>query len=216
MANKYLDILNITANGKNQMGLSNTIKRDYGIPLDFTSVQESYDAAVAYAATSTLAYVGQPISIGDKLYIITEVANGTHTVGSGENAVSYDVYLAEVGSATEGDGLSIDLVDGILSLHGYAAAGDATLPQKQADGSIKWVAIDAIVEGDGNTKTVVKVADDSALTITPVYDKDNDTYTYTLDVVLPNVYTKDEADEKFAEKSSLENYVLKETYNSDK
>ena len=216
MANKYLDILNITANGKNQIGLSNTIKRDYGIPLDFTSVQESYDAAVAYAATSTLAYVGQPISVGDKLYIITEAANGTHTVGTGESAVSYDVYLAEVGSATEGDGVSIDLVDGVLSLHGYAAADDATLPQKQADGSIKWVTVGAIVKGDGNTKTVVKAADDSALIVTPVYNEENDTYTYTLDVVLPNVYTKDESDEKFAEKSSLENYVLKETYNSDK
>ena len=55
MANNFDKILELV-NAGNNMGLSNTIKRDYGIPLDFTSVQESYDAAVIYAATSTLAY----------------------------------------------------------------------------------------------------------------------------------------------------------------
>ena len=44
----------------------------------------------------------------------------------------------------------------------YAAEG-ATLPQKQADGTIKWVAISAIVEGDGNTKSVGKAADSHQL-----------------------------------------------------
>ena len=90
MANQYNDILALV-NAGNQMGLSNTIKRDYGIPLDFTSVQESYGAAVAYAATSTLAYVGQPIAVGAKLYIVTDTVNGKFTVGEGEGAVEYDV-----------------------------------------------------------------------------------------------------------------------------
>jgi hypothetical protein len=52
MAINYQEILNLV-NAGNQMGLSNTIKRDYGIPLDFSSVQESYDAAVIYAATNS-------------------------------------------------------------------------------------------------------------------------------------------------------------------
>ena len=118
MANKYTDILNITANGKNQMGLSNTIKRDYGIPLDFTSVQADFAKAVEYAATSTLAYVGQPISVGDKLYIITEASQGKYPAEVAEGESQLDVFLAEVGSATEGDGSTIDLKDGVLSLHG--------------------------------------------------------------------------------------------------
>ena len=62
-AKNYTEILALV-NAGNQMGLSNTIKRDYGIPLDFTSVQPSYDDAVIYAAENTKAYVGQPLSVG--------------------------------------------------------------------------------------------------------------------------------------------------------
>ena len=74
MANNYTKILELA--NKNNMGLSNTIKRDYGIPLDYSSVQESYEAALTYARTSTLAYIGQPISVGDTLYVVTDEANG--------------------------------------------------------------------------------------------------------------------------------------------
>jgi hypothetical protein len=181
MAKNY-DEIKALVNQGNQMGLSNTIKRDYGIPLDYSSVQETYEAALAYAQTSTLAYIGQPISVGDTLYIVTDEANG---------------FLKAVGTKPTGDEQSITIKDdGKIAIKGFEAAGDATLPQKQADGSIKWVAISALVEGDGNTKTVVNVADDSALTISDVYDEVNDTYTYTLDVALPAipVYTivKDE------------------------
>ena len=43
MAKNYTEILALA--NKNNMGLSNTIKRDYGIPLDYSSVQESYEKA---------------------------------------------------------------------------------------------------------------------------------------------------------------------------
>lgn len=214
MANNYSEILNLV-NAGNQMGLSNTIKRDYGIPLDFTSVQESLDEAVKYAATSTLAYVGQPIAVGGKLYIITDSAAEKYTAADG---AQYDNYLAEVGSATEGDEASISLNDGVLSIAGFTAAAGATLPQKQADGSLKWVGIDAIVEGDGNTKSVVNVAEGSAITVTPVYDEESDTYTYTLDVTLPDVYTKAEVDELIqgVEAEIPTDYVNTEDYQNDK
>lgn len=171
MANNYTKILELA--NKNNMGLSNTIKRDYGIPLDYSSVQESYEAALAYAKTSTLAYIGQPISVGDVLYVVTTAENG---------------YLKQVGTKPAGDNTSIQVSeDGVVSIAGFAAAEGATLPQKQADGTIKWVAISAIVEGDGNTKSVVKAADGSDITVTPVYDEVNDTYTYTLDVKFPAI-----------------------------
>ena len=136
MANKYLDILNITANGKNQMGLSNTIKRDYGIPLDFTSVQESYDAAVVYAATSTLAYVGQTVAVGAKLYIISDVAaDAKHVIGE----VEYDNYLAEVGSKTEGDGNTIELDGTTLKLAGLTDLdGNKTYVPSLVNGKLIW------------------------------------------------------------------------------
>jgi hypothetical protein len=171
MAKNYTEILALA--NKNNMGLSNTIKRDYGIPLDYSSVQESYEKALEYAQSSTLAYIGQPISVGDVLYVVTTPENG---------------YLKQVGVKPVGDNKSIEVSEeGVVSVYGFEAAEGATLPQKQADGTIKWVAISAIVEGDGNTKTVVKAADGSDITVTPVYDEVNDTYTYTLDVQFPAI-----------------------------
>lgn len=153
MANKYNDILTITANDKNQMGLSNTIKRDYGIPLDFTSVQADFAAAVEYAATSTLAYVGQPISVGDKLYIITAESQGKYPAEVEEGGSQQDVFLAEVGSATEGDGNTIDLKDGVLSLHGIDGKTTGTYVPTLVNGVLTWNAPDNTTV-DGLTASV--------------------------------------------------------------
>jgi hypothetical protein len=135
MANKYNDILTLV-NAGNNMGLSNTIKRDYGIPLDFTSVQESYDAAVIYAATSTLAYVGQTVAVGSKLYIISDVAAADkHVVGEAE----YDNYLAEVGSKTEGDGNTIELDGQTLKLAGLTGLDNSkTYVPSLVNGKLIW------------------------------------------------------------------------------
>lgn len=172
MANNYTDILALA--NKNNMGLSNTIKRDYGIPLDYSSVQETYEAALNYAQNSTLAYIGQPISVGDTLYIVTDEASG---------------FLKAVGTKPTGDNKSISVSeDGTISMFGFKAAADATLPRKNADGSISWITLaDIAGSTDTNTKTVVKAADDSDITVTPVYDEATDTYTYTLDVQLPAI-----------------------------
>ena len=133
MANNYDKILELA--NANNMGLSNTIKRDFGIPLDFTSVQASYEAALTYAATNTLAYVGQPISVGDKLYIVTAESQGKYPA-EGENQI--DVFLAEVGSATEGDGSTIDLKDGVLSLHGIDGKTTGTYVPTLVNGVLTW------------------------------------------------------------------------------
>ena len=187
MANNYAKVLELA--NKNNMGLSNTIKRDYGIPLDYSSIQESYDAAVIYAATDTLAYVGQPIAVGDKLYIVSDQKSGTHKVGEGEAAVTYDVYLKEVGSKPVGDDESISIAeDGTISLKGFATAADKLLPQVKIVGDkrvLDWVPVSAVTSADGNTITEVKVAENSALKVTKTRDEKTDTYTYTLDVTLP-------------------------------
>lgn len=172
MANNYTKILELA--NKNNMGLSNTIKRDYGIPLDYSSVQETYEAALAYAQTSTLAYIGQPISVGDTLYIVTGEAG--------------DAALKAVGTKPVGDTTSIEVTnEGVVSIKGFKAAGTSTLPRKKSDGSIEWVTVDQIVQGDGNTKAVVKAADDSDITVTSAHDENTDTYTYTLDVQFPAI-----------------------------
>ena len=97
MANNYLEIMKLVNQG-NKMGLSNTITRDNGIPLDLSSVQQSYEAAVIYAATKSIAYVGQPISVGDKLYIISETAAAEKFTAA--DGTEYDNYLVEVGKET--------------------------------------------------------------------------------------------------------------------
>ena len=94
-------------------------------PLNANSYFESYDLALAAARTAAAAgdtntkyYFGQEIAVAEmidnvpqsaKLYIIAPetvdgVVRGT---------------LQEVGSATDGDGQSIELVDGVLSIKGF-------------------------------------------------------------------------------------------------
>ena len=137
MANNFDKIIELAS--ANNMGLSNTIKRDFGIPLDYTSVQESYEAAVIYAATNTLAYVGQTVAVGGTLYIINETANGTYTVGTGDDAKTYDNYLTEVGSKTEGDGNTIVLDGQTLKLAGLTdLANNKTYVPSLVNGKLVW------------------------------------------------------------------------------
>ena len=180
-AKNYSEILALV-NAGNQMGLSNTIKRDYGIPLDFTSVQPSYNDAVIYAAENTKAYVGQPLSVGGKLYIINDVAAENKYTIDGK---AYDNYLVEVGSATEGDGATIDLENGVLTLHGFEGALSGYLPRKAEDGTLEWVPISAVVQGDGNKVTTL-VSGDESVTITKKVDTD-DSLVYDLTVNIPTV-----------------------------
>ena len=180
-AKNYSEILALV-NAGNQMGLSNTIKRDYGIPLDFTSVQPSYNDAVIYAAENTKAYVGQPLSVGGKLYIINDVAAENKYTIDGK---AYDNYLVEVGSATEGDGATIDLENGVLTLHGFEGALSGYLPRKAEDGTLEWVPVSAVVQGDGNKVTTL-VSGDESVTITKKVDTD-DSLVYDLTVNIPTV-----------------------------
>ena len=156
MANNFDKIIELA--NVNNMGLSNTIKRDFGIPLDFTSVQESYDAAIVYAATNTLAYVGQTVAVGAKLYIISDVANGTHTVGEGEDAKTYDNYLAEVGSKTDGDGNTIELDGQTLKLAGLAGLDNSkTYVPSLINGKLIWAEPDtSTAEGQAQEINALK------------------------------------------------------------
>lgn len=141
MANNYTEILALA--NKNNMGLSNTIKRDYGIPLDYSSVQKDYEAALSYAKNSTLAYVGQLISVGDTLYIVTDKEHG---------------YLKNVGTNLAADNISIDVDDtGKLTLKGFATAVTGTFPQKRADGTLEWVTLDTSISGGSTTQIEIVI-----------------------------------------------------------
>lgn len=179
-----------------------SFKRQGCFPLEAYSVfyatadKTALEAAQDYAATNGIAYVGQTLAV------VTTNAQNASIV---EDVTFYIIAdttgtLQEVGKATNGDGNSIILEDGTLSLAGFEAAGSATLPQKSPvfvkdeDGKdtdivdhyeLKWVAIDSIVEGDTNTKTVVtRTNDETRIVITPKYDKGSDTHTYELSLDL--------------------------------
>jgi hypothetical protein len=173
----------------------NSFKRQGAFPLEAYSVFYTMADAEAYASTNAVSYVGQTLAV------VTANAEDTSVVDSVTLYIIADAAgtLQEVGRATSGDGNSIVLDEnGVLSLAGFAAAASATLPQKQADGTIKWVAIDAIVKGDGNTKSVV-LSDDTKVIVTPEYTKDGDTYTYKIKLDLSAYYTAEEVDDAIAE-----------------
>jgi hypothetical protein len=208
MAKSYLDIQNSAYTVGNIMDWTNALTRLSGVPVDITSVYGSYKDAVIYAAENAVAYEGQVISVTENgiatIYVVTPENLGTYTVGEGEAAKNYTVHIKEVGTAPVGDEQSIDVTDGVITLHGFEAAANATLPQKtpvyKMNGEdyvldennekvidhyeINWVAIDAIVQGDGNTKSVV-AAGSSNVTVSSNYNSDSDTYTYSISVAIP-------------------------------
>jgi hypothetical protein len=161
-----------------------------------------------YAKTNAIAYVGQTLAVVDAAFKTETVDDKEVEIGTVNEVTFYviadktgDDVLQEVGKATNGDDASIVLNNGVLSLKGFTEAAGGTLPQKvpvyqmngeefvvDADGNkvidhweIQWVSIDAIVEGDGNTKTVVS-AGSSNVTVSSNYNADSDTYTYSISV----------------------------------
>lgn len=103
--NSFDQIAEIVSKG-NKMGLSNTIVRDYGIPLDYTSVYKTFNDAVIYAAENSRAYVGQLISVAwddgtSEAYIICAASQGETVI----NSKHYDVYIKKLtgDGSNEGD-----------------------------------------------------------------------------------------------------------------
>lgn len=203
---------------KNRMGLGNAITRDNGIPLDLSTLHNTYEDAVVYAATKGIAYVGQILTAGETVYVLTATSQGKIKIASYRDSITgklvtgeekeYDIYLKPVGVIPSGDNKTITVEeDGLISIYNFENAGNDTLPQKKAvykkddEGNvtteidhyeIQWVSVNAIVEGDGNTKTVVESGDNELVKITPKRDETNDINTYVIDV---NTYDKNELDE---------------------
>ncbi len=179
----------------------NSFKRQGAFPLEAYSVFYTMEAAEAYASSNPISYVGQTLAV---------VTSHVETVEEVETSIVDDVTfyiiadatgrLQEVGKATNGDDNTITLTDGVLSLKGFEAAPNATLPQKSPvyvkdeEGNdtdvidhyeLRWVSIDAIVEGDTNTKTVVAAGDEEThVIIETVRDETNDTNTYKISLDL--------------------------------
>jgi hypothetical protein len=138
---KIWELMGITASTgegtyKNRMGLGNAITRDNGIPLDLSSLHDTFNDAVVYAATKGIAYVGQILAAGDTVYVLTEQSQGKQKITSYRDSITgklvtleeeteYDVYLKPVGIIPTGsEYITVD-EDGKITYTGpiYTADG---------------------------------------------------------------------------------------------
>lgn len=139
---------NLNSGARWDVGVS--INRSNSLPLDANAVFSSKASAEAYVAGTpdggrlANAYPGQVLAV------VTETETTIYYIGL---STAGAMTLNEVGAKVEAANASIEIVDGKISLGGFTDAEALTLPQKQADGSIAWVPISSIVEGDGNTVT---------------------------------------------------------------
>lgn len=210
MANNYEQIMALV-NAGNKMGLSNAITRDNGIPLDLSSVYNTYEDAVVYAATKAIAYQNQVIAAEGIVYVIVAESQGKVKIGE----VEYDNYLKPVGTAPTGDDASISVTaEGLVSVFGFAAAQDGTLPVRE-NGVLTWKTLEAIGAGDGNDNTTYEFALTDAKTgiiVTPYFngqpimEGEEGAQTQKKFELVLDVYTKAEADEKYLAKADYTPY----------
>lgn len=210
MANNYEQIMALV-NAGNKMGLSNAITRDNGIPLDLSSVYNTYEDAVVYAATKAIAYQNQVIAAEGVVYVIVAESQGKVKI----DEVEYDNYLKPVGTAPTGDNASITITaEGLVSVFGFAGAQDGMLPVRE-NGVLTWKTLEAIGAGDGNDNTTYQFAlnaGGNGIVVTPlfngqpIYDGEGEDAPQIKYEVVLDVYTKGEADDKFLAKADYTPY----------
>lgn len=164
---------------KNRMGLGNAITRDNGIPLDLSSLHETYNDAVVYAATKGIAYVGQILAAGDTVYVLTEQSQGKVKISSYRDSITgklvtleteteYDVYLKPVGIIPTGsEYISVD-EDGKITYTGPIYTADGKTMELGEDNVIRITGSENAPEGtlpmlekvDGKTTIVWKTLQD--------------------------------------------------------
>lgn len=200
------------------MTFDKSFARANGQPLDSTEVYYSLAAAKTYAAGAG-AYVGQKIVV---------IENNVVTHYSIEDTAG---TLKELGSKPVGDGQSVSVAeDGTVSIFGFDALTSAEVgyipqikevvvpadPENGVEESrhleIEWVAISAVVEGDGNSVTTVS-AKDKSVTVTNTAEEGYEGYKYEVNVNVSaeagnKVELKD--DGLFVAETDLSDYYNKE------
>lgn len=151
--------------------------RSNGLPLDQWSVFQTKTAAEEYLSNSK-AYPGQVIAYAE--------ADGSMTACVlSQNAEGTALTLKQIGIIPSGDAKTIEVTaDGQISIYGFGDATTGYLPRKAEDGTLEWVPISAVVQGDGNKITTLTSSDNSV-----IIEKTTDTDTslvYDLKVVHPD------------------------------
>ena len=122
------------------MAISNLPKLNFSVPfamtaalpVEYNAYFDSYDAAVAAAATAdvpgsstTVYYYGQ------KIVVVTAESADLYIIQP-------DKTLKAAGTVPVGDNKSITVSDGVIGITGFAAATENQQPRKKADGTIEW------------------------------------------------------------------------------
>ena len=122
------------------MAISNLPKLNFSVPfamtaalpVEYNAYFDSYDAAVAAAATAdvpgsstTVYYYGQ------KIVVVTAESADLYIIQP-------DKTLKAAGTVPVGDNKSITVTDGVIGITGFAAATENQQPRKKADGTIEW------------------------------------------------------------------------------
>lgn len=146
MANFYKNFASETL-----MSFGKSFARLNGQPLDKSAIWYSKDEADAYAATGS-AYVGQPVAV------IDEQAKTTTLYVVGANST-----LEMVGALP--DGLSIELHEGKIQIHGFDEAAEGAQLRKNADGELEWFVpstdtVDGLQSAVGGLQSDMKTAQD--------------------------------------------------------
>lgn len=103
--------------------------RSNPLPLDKWSVFQSMDEAVAYAESNAVAYPGQIIAVYDNNDMVACVLT----------EVEGKLVPEAIGVVPEGDGITIEVIDGQMSLVGFEAAEEGAQLVKGANGKLSWV-----------------------------------------------------------------------------
>ena len=178
MSKKNFEQIMASVNAGNFMSFSNTMYRGNAIPLDITSVYDNYNAAVLYAATNPVAYEGQVLTVTSNddtiAYVVTPKSQGKVVIEDTE----YDIYIKPIGTIDENAVTNIinDILDPSVfqlngeyyTIKGFKNAPAGTVLQKKSDTEVDWVAVSALVEGDGNAQ--VTSNDNSVHIISKYYE----------------------------------------------
>ena len=185
------------------MAISNLPKLNFSVPfamtaalpVEYNAYFDSYDAAVAAAATAdvpgsstTVYYYGQ------KIVVVTAESADLYIIQP-------DKTLKAAGTVPVGDNKSITVSDGVIGITGFAAATENQQPRKKADGTIEWYTPDTSTVA-GLSQTVgqhtqqISTLNEQMTTVQGDITTINSTLADKANSA--NVYTKQQTDDKIS------------------
>ena len=182
------------------MSFGKVMSRMAAQPLDISEIWYNKTELETYASSDATAYAGQKVTFVDqennKVYQYSIQTDGT---------------LKEIGVAPTGDETSITVsAEGLVAMFGFACAETGSVPVKDAEtGKLAWKTLEEIGAGDGNDDTTYeitalkKATGEGETAVEEVYGIviqakfNGQNQGDPIDIAF-DVYTKTEADAKFA------------------